>query len=107
MKMTFTFVPPGGGEGDYSLEFDLPNVPQVGEYILIQRGEDSGTEDFIVRRTWWGLKIDEKQSVGTFEQLQVECEFARGHHSSEDHKKACDMYDVRGKPPKNFEMTAY
>ena len=56
MKATLAFVPPGGGEADYYLEFELPGVPQLGDYISIARSGQQGTEDFIVRRTWWYLE---------------------------------------------------
>ncbi len=51
MKMSLAFVPPGGGEADYGLDFDLPGIPQPGDYISITReGEEgTGTEDFLER----------------------------------------------------------
>ena len=54
MKVSLLFVPPGGGETDYQLEFELPAPPQPGDYISVRREDtkDLGTEDFIVRRTW-------------------------------------------------------
>ena len=33
MKVVLSFVPPGGGETDFQLEFDLPALPQPGDYI--------------------------------------------------------------------------
>ena len=97
MKARLVFVPPGGGEADYSLLFDLPGVPQAGDYISIQRGEETGTEDFIVRRTWWHLNtpeiratvIGDDERMGEVAVLVVECEFAVGHNSHADHKAAC------------------
>ncbi len=97
MKARLVFVPPGGGEADYSLLFDLPGVPQAGDYISIQRGEEPGTEDFIVRRTWWHLNTPETRAavaaederMGEIADLVVECEFAVGHYSHDDHKAAC------------------
>jgi hypothetical protein len=55
MKATLVFVPPGGGEADYSLQFDLPAVPQPGDYISVTRPGQEGYEDFIVRRARWVL----------------------------------------------------
>jgi len=52
LKATLAFVPPGGGEADYHLEFELPSVPPPGDYISIVRSAQRGTEDFVVRRTW-------------------------------------------------------
>lgn len=109
MKVRLMFVPTGGGEIDYSLDFELPAIPQPGDYITVQRDGESGTEDFIVRRTWWYLKYphgavvgraqgDEKGSV---REIGVECEFATGPYSSESHKRGA------GKSAKAFEDTAF
>jgi hypothetical protein len=37
MKVNLAFVPPEGGDVEYSLEFELPSVPQPGNYISIIR----------------------------------------------------------------------
>lgn len=37
MKIYLTFVPPGGGESDYEIEFGMPAVPQPGDYVNIHR----------------------------------------------------------------------
>jgi hypothetical protein len=112
MKATLTFVPPGGGEQDYMLDFELPGVPQPGDYITIQRPGIPGTEDFIVRRTWWHLSYSDNKLVSTSEEprvygeatsIVVECEFARGMFSSDAHKRACAMY----KGVKDFEASGY
>ena len=117
MKVTLTFVPPGGGEADYSLEFDLPGIPRPGDYICVLRedAEAPGSQDFIVRRTWWNLKAPELRTGivsgperrGQTTDIWVECEFARGHYSSEDHKKLCDSYDAQGKKVQKFQASAY
>lgn len=116
MKVTLTFVPPGGGEADYSLDFDLPGVPQPGDYIRIVRPKESPyTCDFIVRRTWWlldypndGLYGDPDRPVtGKASTVMVECEFALSPMSSESHKRAFEMYKARGKSGKEFDDTAF
>ncbi len=115
MKATLTFVPPGGGEADYHLDFDLFAAPQPGDYICIDRAdpENPGTEDFIVRRTWWYLKypdsgdLDGPEIVGSVTSLIVECELARGPFSSEGHKKNCKIYTARGKRPQEFQASTY
>ena len=116
MKMTLVFVPQGGGEADYSLEFDLPGVPQHGDYISVRRPETQGTADFIVRRTWWGLSHPETRvsSPGTeaplygkAEGLMVECEYAIGPHSSDSHKTMYEAYVVRKGIRREFDETAY
>jgi len=42
LKATLAFVPSGGGEADYHLDFELPGVPQPGDYISIARSGQSG-----------------------------------------------------------------
>jgi hypothetical protein len=113
MKVTLIFVPPGGGEADYSLDFDLPSVPQPGDYISIQRPTETGFEDFIVRRVWWYLTYPKSEGItttttlGKCEGITVEGEFALGHHSTESHKRACEMYKNRGKPIQTFQPSGY
>ena len=124
MKVTLTFVPPGGGEQDYMLDFELPALPREGDYISVRRKgavkrsdgkEEFGTEDFIVRRIWWHLETPEdrwvveagKERIGSYGSIVVECEFAIGGFSSESHKAAVQMYENRGKQPRKFEMSGY
>lgn len=115
MNVSLVFVPPGGGESDYTLNFDLPTIPRPGDYISIRRLNQEGTSDFIVRRTWWHLYYpsdalyeDAKDTThGTVKGIAVECEFARGPYSGNEHKKSCDSYDVRKGTVKSFEDTAY
>lgn len=118
MLVTLVFVPPGGGEADYSLKFELPNVPRPGDYVSIMRPTAPGTEDFIVRRTWWHLDYPESPDVligeagdaywGSVRQLIVECEFAKGLTSGEGHRRNLQMYQTRqGKAPPEFEHTAF
>jgi hypothetical protein len=119
MKMELNFVPPGGGETDYTMDVDLPSVPQPGDYITVRDLDpdampSGGTRDFIVRRTWWHIQIRTgDDAIGRAAAIVLECEFARGLHSSEDHKRSCDIYEERHKlhgryqPIKTFEATCY
>jgi hypothetical protein len=117
MKARLMFVPPDGGEIDYSLDFELPAVPRPGDYITIARkgAKSVGSEDFIVRRTWWYLEYPDEDSyhdkqsqvTGRTVDIGVECEFAHGAYSSDSHKRACDMYTSRGKSVKEFDNSAY
>jgi hypothetical protein len=153
IRATLVFVPPGGGEADYSLDFDLPAVPQPGDYVSIVRGDRNPAhyEDFIVRRTWWHLEYPDSALGGSREGslddvvvviegdrvpdsgalsggvedltraldlgevngeaddtihghtkgLMVECEFAVGPYSTDDHKRAA------GPNAQRFEDTAF
>ena len=116
MRVNLTFVPPGGGEADYSLEFDMPVLPRAGDNISISRPNQTGTEDFIVRRVWWQLSHpstglyddgDKPRPMGKADAVWVECEFAESGWSSEAHKKAVAMYEVRGKGKLRHEATGY
>lgn len=116
MQATLVFVPPGGGEVDYSLDFELPSVPQLGAYISIRRSDERTTEDFIVRRTWWHLgypdtgfaRPSEAPPVyGSVRDITVECEFAVGPYSKENHRRACDRYEILTGERREFDTTAY
>lgn len=110
MKVRLVFVPPGGGEADYCLDFELPGLPQPGDYISIGRPDQLGSEDFIVRRTWWNLEFPgskptrdaSDETHGTTKMIAVECEFAKGAYSSKDHQRACEGYGAT-----EFEASAF
>jgi hypothetical protein len=121
VRARLLFVPPGGGETDYALEFDLPGVPQRGDYISVTRPGQTGTEDFIVRRTWWLLDYPHKSEMrvsepnkelppapmGAVKQLCVECEFALGPYPSDDHKRSCETYKRKKGSLQEFEESCY
>lgn len=116
MLATFVFVPPGGGEADYALEFEIPFVPNPGDYIQIKMGEDEGLCDFIVRRSWWHLHhpaIDKtivnsgKEVKGTTRGLMIECEYSKSPNSSASHIRAISASQNPGHPLKEFESTAF
>lgn len=114
MLVRLVFVPPGGGEADYSMDFELPEIPRPGDYITIRRGEKPYTEDFVVRRTWWSLEYPETEGFtakegehGKFRQAAVECEFAIGPFSSEDHKNACHRYQNKTGQLREFDASMY
>lgn len=107
MKITLIFVPPGGGEADYQLSFEMQNVPQPGDYISIHREGRDGTEDFIVKRTWWGLSVKSDGSGGILNSISVECEFAKGHYSSDSHNTSVQIYEARKGITLEFDNTAY
>ncbi|WP_425397303.1 hypothetical protein [Aeoliella sp.] len=118
MKVTLLIVPPGGGELDYMLDFDLPAIPRVGDYLSIQRaGGSPGFEYFIVRRTWWSLEhppVDDEQAVsgtppeiGSVKRIGVECEVAEGAAPTDDHRRSCEIYKAKGLPLREFEDSVY
>ncbi|WP_016952961.1 hypothetical protein [Anabaena sp. PCC 7108] len=106
MKVTFSFVPPGGGEANYELEFDLPAIPQPGDYIKIMRDSEEGEESFIVRRTWWNL--NSSKSGNNLKNIVVEAEFAEGAFmDSASHKLSLETYASRGFKVKTFDKSTY
>lgn len=116
-KVTLVFVPPGGGEADYSLEMMVPALPREGDYISVLRSgvpatdpDHLGTEDFIVRRVWWNFDYPDngkmshtagEAPVGSVTQIGIECEFAIGAYSSKAHKNGA------GAGAQTFEASAY
>lgn len=85
---------------DYSLEFDLPEVPSVGSYISIQRPDKPKPygEDMIVRQVWWRLNHPETAGYGTeplkvgdLGEIMVECEPAIGPYSSDAWRESLEM----------------
>jgi hypothetical protein len=47
---------PGRLKPDYSLPFDLSEIPRVDDYISVYRPDsETHTEDVIVRHVWWQL----------------------------------------------------
>ncbi len=101
MRVTLSFVPPGGGEVDYEMGVDLPVVPREGDYIKVLHETETGTCDFIARRTWWLFKGE------GIEKIVVECEFALAEGSCPSHKRACEGFKRNGLPLKELEASCY
>jgi hypothetical protein len=117
LQVTLVVVPPGGGEAEYSLQMAVPALPREGDYVTVMRkregpvaGRDIGTEDFIVRRVWWTFDYPDDgrlyedaddRTVGSLNSIGVECEMAKGHYSSEAHRRAC------GPGARTFEASGY
>jgi hypothetical protein len=115
MKVHLALVPPGGGEAEYSLAFDLPEIPRAGDYISVMRDGQAGTEDFVVVRTRWVLNYPKAPAiqdahdaaVGKLTEIWVECDFAIGHFSSVDHLRTCERFERTGKAPTRHIASAY
>lgn len=103
MVVKLMFVPPGGGECDHSLTVDLPAIPQEGDAIRIKRGAEIGTEDFIVRKTSWHMKVLDASHAtaigngadGELVEALVECEFAQSAFSSDSHRANCERLGIK------------
>ena len=126
MKVTLIVVPPGGGEADYNLEFNLTAVPREGEYVTVARDDaladpkpdphDGGIgiyECFFVRRVWWDLRYPSSApfgrtgDIGSAHMIAVEAETARGPHMTSSHRRSCEAYEARGLPVRTFDNSAY
>jgi hypothetical protein len=107
MKVNLAFVPPNGGETDYSLTMELPEIPKKGDYVSIFRDKNFGTEDFIVKRTWWQLSYKNSENIGTLKDIWVECEFAENVFSSDSHKNTCSTYKEKTGVLNKFDTSVY
>ena len=104
MKVQFLLFPDEGDEPGHSLTFDLPGVPQAGDRVTITRPGQEGYTNFIVRRTQWDLDFPDVVTshrageivVGTTSAVTVECAFAVGPYSSEEHKRTAPCAPTPG-----------
>lgn len=90
---------------DYSLVFELPEVPQPGSYLSIQRPDEPEPygEDLIVEQVWWRLRHPETggvgfdpPKVGTLTEIFVECSPAVGPYSSDKWRDLHEAARQRG-----------
>lgn len=94
MNIQILLIPIDGETADHGVIFDMPGVPQAGDCVTIERPGQTGSTSFIVRRTFWHLDSPDvdashpagERVVGTTSAIAVECEFAVGPYSSEEHK---------------------
>ena len=106
MKVTLTLVPPGGGEADGYYDVDLPEIPRIGDYLIVFLEGVDGQSDFLVRRVKWYVKSTEKGGNATWDGVTVECEFALSERSSELHKKRVHA-NPGDEPPKDLEVSGF
>ena len=91
---------------DYSLEFDLPEVSAIGNYISIQRPDKQKPhgKDVIVRKIWWRLKHPETNpfggetaKVGQLSEIMIECDPALGPYSSDKWRVLTEVTNREGR----------
>ncbi|MFQ5954606.1 MAG: hypothetical protein ACE5JZ_06050 [Kiloniellales bacterium] len=96
MRVHVVLVPTEREEPAGGLAFEMPDVPRPGDHVTIQRSDQEGTSDFIVRRRYWTLEHPKcapvhphtgESIVGVTRAVTIECEFAVGSLPSEEHKK--------------------
>jgi hypothetical protein len=98
---------------EYSLLFDLPEVPTVGSYISIHRPDKPTPygEDLIVQQIWWQLEHPETSGFGTdrpkigkLGEIIVECVQAIGPHSSDHWRDMLTKRRESGAEIPDFEV---
>ncbi|MDI3567111.1 hypothetical protein [Bradyrhizobium sp. Arg816] len=100
---------------EYSLEFDLPEVPRVGSYISINRPDNPEPygEDMIVEKVWWrlhhpetraGFSASEPAKIGKLTEIFVECIQATGPWSSDRWRDMLDVRRERGAEIPQFDL---
>jgi len=113
VKITLMVRELGGLKPDFSLQFELPEVPAVGSYISVQRPEHEAEwgEDVIVRKIWWRLRHPETAAVaspplkvGAVREIVVECEVATSPWSSDRWLKSAEFARARGVHVGAFEV---
>jgi hypothetical protein len=101
---------------DYSLDFELPEVPAIGAYISIQRPDhpEPYGEDVIVRKIWWRLNHSETAAsaanppkVGGMNEIFVECDVAMSPYSSDNWLKWANAGKARGANVEEFEVARF
>lgn len=106
----------GSLKPDYSLDFDLPEVPAIGAYISVQRPDKQEPfgEDLVVRKVWWRLKHPETggfgshpTKVGSLKEIFVECDPALSPYSSDDWRRLADGAKQRGIEVDEFEVARF
>ena len=105
----------GGLKPDYSLEFDLPEVPKPGAYISIYRGIPAGpySEDLVVEKIWWDLNhpdcylTDGSTAVGNAINIMVECTPAIGPTSNDRWRDMLTAHTARGVAVPVFEVERF
>jgi hypothetical protein len=83
---------------NFWLNFEVPEVPRVGDYISIRRLDQREPfgEDVIVRHIWWKLfhpethALSDEPSVGRLVDIFVECDPALSVHSSEAWRRSVE-----------------
>jgi len=116
-KVTVVVRDVGKLKPDYSLQFDLPGVPSVGDYISINRPSEPEpySEDLIVRKIWWRLHHPETESfsisgqekTGKLTEVFVECDQAIGPYSLDRWRDRLEDASQRGVAVERFEIERF
>ena len=107
----------GTPKPDYSLVFELPELPGIGDYISIHRPDcpEPYGEDIIVRHIWWrldhpeapGVVDRETEKIGGVHEICVECDQALGPYPSARWRKEAEFAKQRGVAVEVFDIARY
>jgi hypothetical protein len=100
---------------DFSLLFDLPEVPRIGDYVSIFRLDSTThSEDVIVRHVWWHLHYPENQGsssgaekVGRLQDVMIECDVAIGPCARDEWRVWADAGKTRGANVERFKVARF
>ncbi|MGY2986489.1 MULTISPECIES: hypothetical protein [unclassified Bradyrhizobium] len=112
VKVTVVIRDVGRLKPDYSLDFNVPEVPKVGSYISIYRPDaPHHSEDLIVEKVWWGLDHPETEpfangepKTGSLREIMVECVQAIGPYSLDRWRDRLQASRERGEDVPEFEV---
>lgn len=92
---------------EYSLQFDLPEISKVGDYISLTRLDTRQplSEDYVVRHIWWRLHhAGDSESVGGVTEIFVECDTACGPYATQAWQRRVAVARQRGIDIENFDV---
>jgi hypothetical protein len=109
VKGTIMVREPGDTKPDFSIKFELPELPRPGDYISMHRSDQPTphTEDLVVRHVWWMLEVTETrgaEEVGNLGELVVECEMALGPWATDKWRDAMMLHRQKGKTVEEFNI---
>ena len=109
MRYKLSFVPPGGGEQEYMAVVDDGNrVPQVGEYIILEAGHETGAHAFRVIYVTTSLK--EREGHGGYydeDEIWVQAEFVDHPLQAESHRKQIEIFRANGVQVATYPESGY
>ncbi len=100
-------------KASFSLAFDLPILPRVGDYISVFRGEKKfHSEDVVVRKIWWHLAHPDATActsssndvTGGIREVFIECDLALGPNPCNDWRSYTEAARNKGQSVKQFEI---
>ena len=105
----------GSTKPDYSLKFELPEIPRVGSYISVTRPDTPkaySEEDLVVRHVWWRLYHPETSAVsaenkrmGKATEIVVECDPALGPWARDKWRNMMESAASSGVEVEHFPIT--